>query len=101
MFLSAYGSETSPRSRRTYSGSVSATSGRQSDRAAAWSLHITLPVMPPVLSFSVLGYTPVSAPCERAPSWGTSTSGWTMFMREPKACGLPKKRKVAPGTSRW
>ena len=24
-----------------------------------------------------------------------------MLRRVPKACGLPKKRNVAPGTSRW
>ena len=101
MFFKAYGNGTSARSCRMYSGSVSWISGRQSVRAADWSLHMTLPVMPPVLSCSVLGYTPVRAPCDMAPSCGTSTSGCTMLSRLPKACGLPKKRNVLPGTSRW
>ena len=31
---------------------------------------------------------------------GLSTSGWTIFMRLPKVCGLPKKTNTLPGVSR-
>ena len=55
MFFSAYCSEQRPSSRMRYSGRVSVTSCRQRASAADSSLHITLPVMPPFLSFSVLG----------------------------------------------
>ncbi len=56
--------------------------------------------MPPFLSFSVLGYTPVSADWVGELSDGASTSGWTMLMRCPYAWGFPKNTNSLPGTRR-